>query len=367
MRTLPAPDRPPPRRRAAFRPWAAWVLCWALGVGMAGAAHAADAPGGGRWIVSFENDTMSHPSSDRDYTMGLSVSRSYAGAPKPPWARTLLAALQGLHGDDAGGAVASWWEAGTRNFTPKNIKRKTPIPDDRPYASLLYVSAGYVRQQSADSWVETELQLGLLGTNAGKIVQTDLHHVFPSPGLPEGWDHQIGAGGSATFLYHLGANRLLTGARGGPAKYRLTGGAGTELGYYVRAFAHLTLHLGDTRTTRRAWRPDASSLDLNRYGVAAAVPGDAAPVWIAYGVSAFAYNELLQGAWSGTNDVTIAHSDMETWVHQASIGIDLSFVLRFLGLPGPRLVYSEQWRSQQLKTLHGRSQYWGGLYLSWVS
>jgi len=324
------------------------LACAALLPCAAGTARAE-----GRWRFGFENDTMSHPSSDRDYTMGFFLSRSYAGADAP----RLLWALSG------GGVTASWWAIGNRIFTPKGLTSRAVVPGDRPYANLWTLSGGYTRAIGFVTWTEVEWQLGVLGTPTGDVFQTAAHHVFPNHGVPEGWDHQIGGGGSGTVLWHWGVNRVLDGPPG--ERYRVTGGLGAEAGYYVRGFAHLTLHLGVPESADEGWRPDMATLELNRLGPAPA-PGDGAPVWIAYGVSAWSYNELLQGAWSGDNDLTYEPGDLETWVHEASIGLDFSALLHRIGLPRRlHLHYAETWRSQQLSTVGGRSEYWGGVYLGW--
>jgi hypothetical protein len=326
------------------------VLCAVLA--LAATARAAEPGGNGRWLLGFENDTMSHPSSDRDYTMGFFLSRSYAGTGGPK----VLWALSG------GGVEASWWTLANRIYTPKGLTTTTVIPDDRPYANLWTLAGGYTRPYGAVTWSEIEVQLGVLGTRSGDALQTAAHEFFPSHGLPEGWRHQVGDGGSATFLWHAGLNRVLIPVP--PRRFRLTGGLGAEAGYWVRGFAHLTLHLGVPREAGPAWRPDMATLETNRFGAVPA-PGDGAPVWITYGVSAWSYNELLQGAWSGDNDLTHGRGDMETWVHEASIGFDLSPVLHRIGLPRRlHAHYAEHFQSQQLKTTGGRSEFFGGVYLS---
>jgi hypothetical protein len=315
-------------------------------------ALAADTGSSGRWTLAFENDTMSHPSSDRDYTMGFFLTRSYGGDDEPK----ILWALSG------GDVSASWWTLANRIYTPKGLTSSTVIPGDRPYANLWTLAGGFSRPHDEFTWSEIEYQVGVLGTATGDAFQTAAHELFPSHGLPEGWDHQIGSGGSATVLVHLALNRVLVGEEG--RRFRLTGGAGAEAGYWGRAFAHVTLHLGVSPVADAGWRPDTPTLDTNRFGADPA-PLDGGPVWISYGLSAWVYNQLLQGAWTGDNDLTYGQSDMATWVHDASIGFDLTPVLHYVPfLRRTHLHYVEHFRSQQLKTDGGRSEYWGGLYLS---
>lgn len=347
----PFSHAPPPTRRPTA-PLAA--LCAALAVLTAVPARAAEAGpgGGGRWTLGFENDTMSHPSSDRDYTMGFFLSRSYPDAEGP----RVLWALSG------GNVTASWWTLANRIFTPKGLTSRAVIPGDRPYANLWTLAGGYSRPYGPVTWSEIEYQIGVLGTRTGDTFQTAAHEIFPSHGLPEGWTHQVGDGGSATLLWHAGLNRVLIAEPN--RRFRLTGGAGVEAGYWVRGFAHLALHLGVPRVADVGWRPDAPTLEMNRFGPVPA-PLDGAPVWIAYGVSAWSYNELLQGAWSRDNDLTYGRGDLETWVHQASVGVDLTRLLHVVPfLRRVHLHYVEHFASQQLKTSGGRSEYWGGVYLS---
>ncbi|MCX8159972.1 MAG: lipid A deacylase LpxR family protein [Candidatus Saccharicenans sp.] len=75
-------------------------------------------------------------------------------------------------------------------FTPDNLSEKELIPDDRPYAGLLYVSLGLVklgqlRQDSVGLAVGVVGPLSLAGT-----IQRWLHRTYGWT-YPEGWENQL--------------------------------------------------------------------------------------------------------------------------------------------------------------------------------
>ena len=64
-------------------------------------------------------------------------------------------------------------------FTPEEVSERTPIFDDHPYSNLLFMASS--RQwlsADAQSVTRSALLVGLLGTNAAKVVQQGLHDLI---------------------------------------------------------------------------------------------------------------------------------------------------------------------------------------------
>ena len=101
-----------------------------------------------------------------------------------------VAGLGGLEGQSSHA-----FAAGVLVFTPRDLGVRGIVRNDRPYASLFFLSAGR-RYASTDSTVayDTSLTVGVLGLAAAGDVQRVLHDVTGSV-QPKGWSHQISDGG----------------------------------------------------------------------------------------------------------------------------------------------------------------------------
>jgi hypothetical protein len=326
--------------------------------------------------VVFENDMMGHPSSDRNYTMGLAYIESRNGPPTVG-PDVLYDGLTGLNrllrvdSEGPGRYSQSFWTIGSTNFTPSDLTVSAPIPNDRPYASLLYLGVGYQNPQDGFT-TETELQLGVLGTNIGHYVQTRIHRICCRDKIPQGWDNQIGQGGSPTFLYHT--RWLKTFAESDT--YRLIGSIGAEAGYYVRGMAGGVLAYGLTGADLDAVRLGGSATGLRPQAQGTMADLDRSPpihskgfaVWLEYEASLMAYNELLQGAWTGTNRLTYGPNEIDRFVQRASAGVDLAFLIKLipsLANDEFHLYFTQAWRSRDIKAAPYGNHYWGGITVSW--
>ena len=311
----------------------------------------------------LENDKWGHPKSDRDYTMGVALS-----------------AVQ-----DVDKSTSHWITLGSTTFTPQRIEAIRPLPDDRPYAELLYLGFGRVEREGRFD-VEKEIRVGVLGTNVGRYVQTFIHE-HCNCRIPLGWDNQIGQGGSPTFLIRRHWNLPFDWER-----HRVVFGAGGEAGYYVRGVVTAAFMFGWTRADVDAMRiggpvsrpapmapmSAASNADASTRVASnadAMVDTSSTPshsrgfgFWVQYEGSAFAYDELLQGAWSGSNRVKIAYRDIEHFQQHANLGVDVAFIPRLLPLLRDKefhIYFTQSWRSADLKLRNQpRNHYWGGLTLS---
>jgi hypothetical protein len=99
-------------------------------------------------------------------------------------------------------------QIGLMAFTPQDITTSEPLQDDRPYASLLFVSNGRVRVDANNrtAW-SSSLTVGFLGLTLSEHLQSAIHDVVGSE-KPEGYEHQIAADGEPTARYSLARHSL---------------------------------------------------------------------------------------------------------------------------------------------------------------
>jgi len=173
----------------------AFVLAFAVlasvlappGVASARANGPGDGPNGlGTLTFTLDNDLFG--GSDRYYTNGVRLAwRSPAYTP-PEW----LAEVGRAGGLLLPPAGARRWglAVGQNLFTPDDLARENPDPDDRPYAAWLY-GAVNLSSATATSLSRLEVQLGVVGPAAlGEQAQNTVHRINRGQ-TARGWDFQL--------------------------------------------------------------------------------------------------------------------------------------------------------------------------------
>jgi hypothetical protein len=141
----------------------------------------------GVFTALIENDLFG--GTDRNYTNG--VKFAYVA----PWKRNdrLRAKLIDMFWPGEPDLILrSTYGVGHSMFTPDDITLTTPIAGQRPYAGWLYGFYGFIAEKP-DSRVVTniEIELGIVGQNAGaKWVQVHFHQLIDGQ-EPRGWDNQL--------------------------------------------------------------------------------------------------------------------------------------------------------------------------------
>jgi hypothetical protein len=164
-------------------------------------------------------------------------------------------------------------------------------------------------------------------------------------------------------------------------RYRVQFAIGGEAGYYVRGTLGALFSYGATPADLGAMRLGGAARGPRPYiqlpdtllEMQAAPPSTTQHsrgfgLWLEYEASLFAYNELLQGAWSGTNNVKFTYGQIEPLVHHVSAGVDVAFLpkmLPFLAEKEFHLYLTQAWRSADIKGTPWPNHYWGGLTFSW--
>jgi hypothetical protein len=140
---------------------------------------------GGVLTLQFDNDLFG--GTDRHFTHGT----RFAWMTPPGGAPDFLSAPAGLLPPFADSErLRASFSIGQNIFTPTDITRDPPDPDDRPYAGWLYAGFGLVAE--GDGHLDNlELDLGVVGSYAlAEEVQTGWHDLIDIT-EPEGWDSQL--------------------------------------------------------------------------------------------------------------------------------------------------------------------------------
>lgn len=143
---------------------------------------------------------------DRNYTMGVSLNFSSKSKKFPLiWLRKKISSISRNTSDvfelsiDNNNETNNTFSISGTAFTPDDLREKNIIKNDRPYAFLLSlgVSQKYLSGLGTGGKSKSySLNVGIFGTNIGKIVQTAIHRSMnenntKDPYNPEGWANQI--------------------------------------------------------------------------------------------------------------------------------------------------------------------------------
>ena len=215
-------------------------------------------------VLDIDNDTLLLTGSDRFYTSGVRLSRSYR-----------------LRGDD--GWESLGWRIGQQLYTPSTIRLRPEqiFVLDHPYAGWLYAGMFHRIEHIDGSEVALGLDLGCLGPCAqGEWTQESLHRALRQPS-PEAWSTQIGQ--EAGVVLHAGG-RGAYWALGRNADLRP--GIAARLGnIFTDLSAEASLRAGELR-------PDAN--------------GDLQYSFLRVAVRAVGHDGTLQGGWlTGTDARTV--------------------------------------------------------------
>ena len=313
------------------------------------------------WAISLDNDLFRPTHTDRDFTAGLALT--YSGRQGLHYWQgfdSTLGALDGLYGLHKGHSdqalLVPSIEFGIYGFTPDKIESPAIIADDRPYASLMYLSASrtYRAGPDADAWT-TSLTLGVLGLNAFEEAQNTVHRAIGSD-QALGWDHQISQGGELTARYQVAYHHFWNPAS--PSLQFKTTYFGS-VGYLTEAGIALSTREGRISSPDYRFNPELISYG-ERVNDVADTPfgGRENYFWGGVSLKARAYNAFLQGQFRHS-DHTFSAGQLRPVLAEAWIGYTASFS------PALKLSYVLRAQSSEIRDGAGdRSLVWGGFVLS---
>ena len=253
------------------------------------------------------------------------------------------------------------FELGLQLFTPDDLTAEQAIPDDRPYANLVYTASSRLTVDTARQAVyQSTFTLGVLGLPIVGNVHRAAHQLLHNP-LPNGYDHQISDGGEPTFRYAFSKHRLLaSGARKETRPYSLRFGYGASVGYLTEANVELSFRSGPERMAW--WSPPPMSADYagqppiqsRRDASTAAVRGVVYEAGMT--LRARVYDAFLQGQ-VRHSDVTFASDELNHLLLEAWLGFSI------VQKNGINVGYTLRWQSAEIAEGTGsRSFSWGNLF-----
>jgi hypothetical protein len=291
---------------------------------------------------------------DRDYTQGAALAFTMADADTPGWARDAARAMP-LFAKDA--PVHLGVVVGQEIYTPANLSRARPIPDDRPYGAWLY--AGLALQSPVldadperrrDRVDDLEADLGVVGRSAlGEPTQNAVHRAY-GVRQANGWDNQIG--NEAGILVSRESRwRAAAGRIGGEWGWDLLPRARVRVGN-VRTDAGLGAE------ARLGWNlpRDFGSMPVDSFGLSKGFPSPRpwAAVYARFEGRAVAYDVFIEGDVHGSSPSVTP----ERFPYASTGGLAVGY--------GPiSATFEQHWVSPEFRE-RGRHHRYGTLMLSWA-
>ena len=310
------------------------------------------------WALAIDNDTLVPGNRDQDYTYGLNLS--FAGKQAENYWASLhrplgwIDNLIGINGLVGAGIKASKIEYGLFGFTPEEINVAAAQQDDRPYASLIYVSSSRENYDSIRevSWQST-LTLGVMGLSLVGDVQEAVHSVLGAA-EPKGWDNQISDGGEPTARYSVSRQGLLFKSGSG---FELKNTLQGSVGYITEISWSLSTRAGKIRTPWVSFNPELATYG-EQSNPNARVKVYEHYAWAGISLKYRAYNAFLQGQFKDSA-VTYRSDEINHGIVEAWVGYTMGFE------DGYSLTYSIRGHSSEIKQGNGdRNVVWGGVLLS---
>ena len=310
------------------------------------------------WALSFDNDILVPSSRDQDYTYGVSLSASGSAIAEGfGFIHEPLSVLnKNLAGfTTANNATTHSVEFGIYGFTPEDLAVTIPNHDDRPYASMVYLSAAQEQAGAQENVVwRSALTLGVLGLDVAGQLQNEVHRLIDSQ-LAEGWQHQISDGGELTARYTLARQTLWT--LGNPNLELKTSWMGS-LGYITEIGYGASLRFGHIASRWQSYNPELTQYREQASQATAGKCQNESYFVAGVALKARAYNAFLQGQFR-RSEVTYSGSELEHGIVEAWMGYTHAFA------NGYRVSYVLRGHSSEVK--HGagdRNVMWGGLTLA---
>ena len=307
--------------------------------------------------LHIDNDLFAGRDLDRDYTGGMAITLSGTAARDGFLSLDpLLTRIDALFPSSEPATVRHARQIGLIAFTPSDIVTAEAQQADRPYASLLFASNGRVRVDADDrgAW-STSLTIGVMGLHVSESLHNAVHEAVGSE-APQGYDHQISAGGEATARYLIARHKLVYADPTGRVDVKTT--VSGSVGYLTETSAAVSLRVGRFDTPWWSFTPELADY------IAAPTPVESLGVqreayfFAGARVKARAYNALLQGQFRHS-DVRYSYDEIEPIVAEAWVGVMTQL------FPNTELSYALHYQTAELREgKAARDTFWGGVQLA---
>ena len=311
--------------------------------------------------LHIDNDLFAGRNLDRDYTGGLAITLSGTAARDgllsldPVLTPNRLLAAE-LFDSSPAASVRHARQIGLIAFTPSDIITDEAQQADRPYASLLFASNGRVRVDADDrgAWTSS-LTVGCSVCISPRRCTTLVHEAVGSE-KPQGYDHQISAGGEPTARYMLARHNLVYADPTGRIDVKTT--VQGSVGFLTETSAAISMRIGRFDTPWWSFSPELADY------IAAPTPveslGQQREVYFFAGarVTARAYNAFLQGQFRHS-DVRYSYDEIEPIVGHAWVGVMTQL------FANTEVSYALHYQTAELRDgKAARDAFWGGVQLA---
>lgn len=316
------------------------------------------------WALYVDNDLFALRSSDKDYTGGISLTLSGRRAteylfsldPALKWVDK-ISGFDNLRNDSDRDLHSL--EVGFTVFTPEVITEVDMQADDRPYASLLFLSNTHESVDfESDSALISSFSIGVLGSKLISELQTEVHSILGSD-EPVGWENQISDGGELTARYSIAKQSLYHFNYDGTNNIEVSTTTQASIGYITEVSFGMAARIGNFDTPWYSFRPQFNDYSEKSASLAGFnKPTEEFYFWGGFNIHLRAYNAFLQGQFKDSNH-TFSSNEMRHLMTDAWVGVTKQFQ------SGWRLSYLLRGQSSEVKVGNAdRSVVWGGLIVS---
>lgn len=313
----------------------------------------------------IDNDLLTPDRADRDYTGGLALTLSGRRAKELPLSLDYpLQEAESLLGLGATKKHSHTFmlhsiEFGATAFTPENVTNREADNNDRPYASLFYLSnTRHHIDRSNGQALTTALTVGVLGLPFAGDIYNGIHNAIGND-EGKGWSHQVSEGGEPTFRLGVSHQQLLASRYDSTHRYELKALTQGSLGYLTEASFGLTGRWGRINTPWWTFNPANAKYTEKSSAVTPFKRTNDLFVFGGFSSHLRAYNAFLQGQWRHS-DVSYERDELNDVIHEAWIGVTWGLDEQ------TNLSYFIRGQTSEIKRGNGdRDPIWGGFVLNY--
>jgi len=317
------------------------------------------------WSFYFDNDGFAGNSDDQGYSGGISISITGKSVSEFP-----LSLDPVLHNVDNWLSIStnkphqrSTMEVGFTVFTPDDTNASVPLRNERPYASLFYLSNSRTHVNTINKTaVTTSLTFGMLGLKAAGKLQNSLHKNVGARTV-RGWSNQISAGGEPTFRYSVAKQTvLISDYNNRNINFEVTDTVKFNVGYLTDVLWGLSFRAGQLHSPWWSFNPELEEYTEKSANTVSAHHNNNNSgefyFWGGVNLRLRFYNAFLEGQFRDSA-VTYTREEL-TWVTgELWIGITKQFSNGF------RASYFLRSQTSEIKEGPAdRNLVWGGIILS---
>jgi len=294
------------------------------------AAEYGEEPYNSGWQINTDNDLLAGQSTDRDYTGGLALTLSGQRVQQYPvsidgWRAGIdeLIKIPRLYQSDDFVSFHGQ-QFGMTLFTPDDINNVNPVYDDRPYASLFFMSnTEFTVVPAKNRAYISMLTIGLLGLSLAESVQRSLHSITDST-VPSGWGNQVSAGGELTVMLTYGVQDKFYASKNQQLKFEYEG----NLGYITDVNAGFSWRWGKINSPWWGFNPYQSKYMQQSMPIFSGEGKNEFYLWAGSRLNLRVYNALLQGQFR-RSEVTVSSADMLRLVAEYWFGATAGFAKNY--------------------------------------